>query len=181
MVSAEAILLDHQDNVIDRTQLPLCFDISGKGMQRTKVKNARKRVLRGVSAQRHSNYLSPHLDNFLDSDIHTYSVAPGIIPAVSSSVNPSAWDPQHVDNGQWGTSHMAIPIEVNRQISKSVLCLFCSPLTSSDLRQRLPPLCKDNDWKSFGYRSFLAHGFCTQQCVVLHDCTTTRSILRIRR
>ena len=54
MASADAILRDYQDNVIDRRPLPLLFNISGKGKQPTKPKKAQKRAVRGVSAQQHS-------------------------------------------------------------------------------------------------------------------------------
>ncbi len=187
MVSAEAILRDYQNNVIDRAQLPLCFNISGKGKQQTRPKKAQRRAVRGVSAQQHSIYLSSHLESLLTSDIHAYSVAPGIIPAVSPSVNPSTRDPQDVDNGtvEWTTSHAGISVGDNRQTSNSVLCLFAPPLTSSDLRQQrsTAPLGRRYDWNSFGYRSFLlAHGSCTHQCFLLHDKyrTTSCSTLRIR-
>lgn len=129
MVSAEAILWDHQNNVIDRTQLPLPFHISGKGKPQGKPKKAQKRAMRGVSAQHHSHYLPPYLDNFLTSDTHTYFFAPGVIHAASPSVYRSAQDTQYVENGsvEWITPNVGIPVEDNRQTSKAIPCLFCSP------------------------------------------------------
>ena len=119
LVSAEAILRDYQNNVIDCAQLPLHLNISGKGKKQTKPKKAQKRAVRGVSAQQHSIYLSSHLDNLLSSGTNTNSVAPGIFPVVPPSVNHSGLDPQHVDNGtvEWMNSHLEIPIGDNRQTS----------------------------------------------------------------
>ena len=138
MASADAILRDHQNNDIDRTQLPFLFNISGKGKSSNKLKKALKRAVRGVSVQRHSNFLSSHLNSLLKPDIHTYSVAPGIFPAVSPFVSPSAQDPQHVDNGtiqEWATSHVDIPVGDNQQTSNSEFCLFAPSLIPFDLRQ----------------------------------------------
>ena len=135
LTSADVILRDYQNNIIDRTQLPLLFNISGKVKQSIRHKKAQKRAMRGASTQQHSNYLSSHLDNPLTPDTHTDAVAPGTFPEVSLSVNPSAWD---VDNGtvqEWLSSHVEVPVGDNRQTSNSVLCLFSPPLTSFDLRQ----------------------------------------------
>jgi len=63
MPSADAILRDYQDNVIDRMQLPLLFYISGKGKQLAKPKKAQRRAVRGVSAQQHSNYCTLQIIN----------------------------------------------------------------------------------------------------------------------
>ena len=121
MGSADAVLQDYQDNVIDRVSLPLLFNISGKGKQPVKPKRAQKRAVRGVTAQQHSNYCTSHLNDLLIPDVHTYTVAPRIIPTVPLSVGPSAQDPQHVDNGtvqELITSHMWTPAGDNLQTSK---------------------------------------------------------------
>jgi len=132
MASADAVLRDYQDTIIDRTPLPLLFNISGKGKPPAKPKRAAKRSIRGVAARQHSNYCTLHHNGPLVSDIHTYLAAPPIVPAVYSSVSPSAQEPQHVDNGtaqEWITSRLWIPAGDIRQTSNSVLCplLLLSP------------------------------------------------------
>ena len=125
MGSADAVLRDYQDNVIDRAPLPLLFNISGRGKQPVKPKRAQRRAVRGVAVQQHSDYCTSRLNGLLISDVHTYIVAPRIIPTVPPSVGPSAQDPQHVDNGtaqELITSPMWIPAGDNLQTSKSVLC-----------------------------------------------------------
>ena len=69
LASVDAILQDHHDNVIDRAQLPLLFNISGKSKQPVKARKARKRAVRGVSAPQHSNYYTPSLKLLLISEI----------------------------------------------------------------------------------------------------------------
>jgi len=133
MASADAVLRDHQGTIVDRTTLPLLFNISGKVKPPAKPKRAYKRSVRGVAAQQQSNYCTLHRNAPLVSDIHTYLAAPRIIPAVYSSVNPSAQEPQHVDNGtaqELITSDVWIPAGDIRQTSNLVLCpllllLFC--------------------------------------------------------
>jgi hypothetical protein len=182
MDRASAFLWDFQNNVIDCTQLPLLFNISGKGKQPAKPKQAQRRAVRGVSAQQHSNYLSSHLNRLLTPDTHTYSVAPGIFPVV---VSPSAWDPRHVIVQESITPHEGIPVGDYRQTSNSVLCLLCSlsHLLQPRQQQSTALLGKHNDWDSSGCRSLLlAHCFCTHRCFTPHGkyCTTSCSTTRNR-
>ena len=95
MGSADAVLRDWQDNVIDRAPLPLLFNISGRGKQSAQPKRAQKRAIRGVPAQQHS-WFSFRFNNLLEADNHTYLVAPGITTAVPLSVNPSVRDPRNL-------------------------------------------------------------------------------------
>jgi len=60
--SVDAILQDHHDNVVNRARLPLPVNISGKGKQLVRVRNARERAMRGVSTQPHSNYYTSDLN-----------------------------------------------------------------------------------------------------------------------
>ena len=61
LVSVDAILQDHHENVIDHAQLPLLFNISGKGKQLVRARKARMRAVRGVSTPQHSNCYTPSL------------------------------------------------------------------------------------------------------------------------
>ena len=125
MASADAVLRDYQGTIIDRRPLPLLFNISGKGKPPAKPKRAQKRSIRGVASRQHSNYCTLHRNAPLVSDIHIYLAAPPIVPAVYSSVNPPAQEPQHVDNGaaqELITSHMWIPAGNIRQTSNPELC-----------------------------------------------------------
>ena len=134
MVSADAVLRDWQNNVIDRASLPLLFNISGRGKQSAQPKRAQKRAIRGVTAGQYGNYCTLHLNGPLISDIHTYLAAPRIIPAAPPSGDPSApaQDPQHFDDGttQELTAQVLIPSGDILQTSNSVLCplLLLSPL-----------------------------------------------------
>lgn len=82
--SADAVLRDYHDVVINRMQLPLPFYIKAKAVNPRLVKprEALRRAARGVSAQQHSKHCTAHLDNLLASDTHTYIVAAGITLAV---------------------------------------------------------------------------------------------------
>ena len=131
--SADAVLRDYQDNVIDRRRLPLLFNISGKAKQSFEPKRAQKRAVRGVAGRQHGNYCTLHLNGLLISDIHTYLVAPHIIPAVPP-IDPLAQDPQHIDNGtaqELITSLVWTPAGDNLQTSNSVLSFFAPSLTLS--------------------------------------------------
>ena len=64
VASADAILRDYQDNVIDRTPLSFVFDISGRGKPAT-PRRAQKRAVRGVAARRHGEYCTLHLNYLL--------------------------------------------------------------------------------------------------------------------
>ena len=65
---------------------------------------------------------------------------------VSLSVNPSARDPQHVDNDtvqEWISSHVGIPAGECQQSSNSILCLLLllllSPLLTLGNSDQQPP------------------------------------------
>ena len=123
MVSADAVLRDYQGTIVDRTPLPLLFNISGKGKPPAKPKGPQKPAVRGVAARQASNYCILHRNAPLIPEIHTYLVASRMIPAVPPSVNPLAQDPQRVDNGaaqELGTSHVWTPAGDIRQTSNSV-------------------------------------------------------------
>ena len=123
MGSADAVLRDYHDNVINRTPLPLLFKVSGRAKQSFEPKRAQKRAVRGVAGQQHSNYCTLRLNILLISDLHTYLIAPLIISAVPPSVDSPAQDPQYVDNGTAQdliTSHMGTPAGDNLQTSNSV-------------------------------------------------------------
>ena len=125
MGSADAVLRDYQDIVINRTPLPLLFKISGRAKQSIEPKKAQKRAVRGVAGQQHSNHCTLRLSILLISDLHTYLVVPHIISAVPPSVDSPAQDPQYVNNGtaqELITSHMLTISGDNLQISNSVLC-----------------------------------------------------------
>ena len=55
MGSADAVLRDYQDIIIDRRRLPLLFNISGKSKQSFEPKRAQKRAVRGVASRQHGN------------------------------------------------------------------------------------------------------------------------------
>ncbi len=139
LASADAVLRDYQDNVIDRTPLSSLLDISGRGKPAT-PRRAQKRAVRGVASRHNCNYCTLRVNNPLISDTQTYLVAPCTIPVVAPSVNPSAQDPQHLDNGTvqtWITPHLGNPAGEHLQTSNLVLCpllLLSPPLTlgSSD-------------------------------------------------
>jgi hypothetical protein len=142
MASADAVLRDYQNNIIDHTPLPLLFNISGKGKplakpnRAQKPKRAQKRAVRGVAARQHSNYCTLHRNDPLISDIHTYLAAPCIIPAALPSVNPSVLDPQQVDNGiaqELIASHVWIPGGDIPRGSNSIFCSFLLLPTHSTL------------------------------------------------
>ena len=68
LASVDAILQDHHDTIIDHAQLPLLFNISGKGKQPVRARKALKRAVRGVSALQHSNCYTPPLKLLLISE-----------------------------------------------------------------------------------------------------------------
>ena len=83
LASADAVLRDHHDNLINCTRLPLMFDITGKGKRPANpLEKAQRRAVRGVPAQQRSKYCAMHLNNLRAPKIYTYNAAPGITPVV---------------------------------------------------------------------------------------------------
>ena len=125
MGSADAVLRDDHDSVIDRMPLPLLFNISGRAKQSAMPKRALQRAVRGVASRQQCNYCTLHFNGPLISDTRSYLVAPRMTPAAAPSVALPAQDPQHVDNSSTQeliTSHVWIPAGDNLQTSNSVLC-----------------------------------------------------------
>ena len=71
LASADAILRDYQDNVIDRMPLSSILDISGRGKPAT-PRRAQKRAVRGLGSGHHGKYCTLHLNNLLISDTQAY-------------------------------------------------------------------------------------------------------------
>ena len=117
LASIDAILQDHSDNVVNRARLSLLLRISGRGKQPVRVRNARRRAVRGVSAQPHNNCHTSSLNVLRSSDTANLN-APGIIPLV----NLSAQDPGTGQDGS--TSILGIFPGDGRETGISALCLF---------------------------------------------------------
>ena len=111
LASADAVLRDYYDNVINRTQVPLLFDITGKGKRPANPKKAQRRAVRGVSAQQQSKDCTAHINNLLASDIYACNVAPGI------------------------TSVVPRPAKQSRQSSDQVIHLFSPPISGNGGQQ----------------------------------------------
>ena len=84
LASADAVLRDYRDVVINRMQLPWPFYIKGKAVNPRPVKprKALTRAEKGVFPQQRSKHCTAHLNNLLGSDIHKHIVATGITPVV---------------------------------------------------------------------------------------------------
>jgi len=103
MLSADAILRGYQDNIVDRTQLPLLFSISGKGKQPAKPRRAQRRAVRGVSAQQHGNCCTLQINNSLHLTSCRFRHCP-CTPSFRQSLSPGA-----SACGQWYRARMDSP------------------------------------------------------------------------
>ena len=101
LASFDAILRDHQNNVIDRTPLPVSVYIFAKTKQLAESNTVRPRgprARRRVSVQPRGKYCTSHLNYLLISDI-VYCTPGMSINPMASPVNTTAQESLHVDNG----------------------------------------------------------------------------------